>query len=103
MGNPTDSTAVSIDVTSDIPSSAKPPPPKATGAVQTYSADPPTGVRHYLGDAGRKGNDTEWGFQMRKPQRGRAQRKDSKGTDSTGKDRKGKSDTENGEDLEEGS
>ena len=57
--NPTESMTVTTNVTTDSPESAKPPTTKAPGKVQTYSADPPTGVWHYLGDAERKGNATE--------------------------------------------
>ena len=59
QGGPTDSMAGAVDVATDIPENAEPPPPKAPGGAQTYSEDPTTGIWHYLGDAERKGNDTE--------------------------------------------
>ena len=46
--NPTESTTVTINVTTDIPSRAKPSPPQAPGRVRTYSEDPPTRAWRYL-------------------------------------------------------
>ena len=57
-GNPTDSTTVTTNVTTDRPERERPPPPQAPGGVQTYSEAPSTGIGHYLGDAERKGKYT---------------------------------------------
>ena len=65
-----------MNVATDSPSSARPPPPKAPGPVQIYSADQSTGIWHYLGDAELKGPDIEG--------------RDSKGRDFKERAQKGK-------------
>ena len=76
----TDATNVTINLATDIPEGAK-PPPKAPGNVQTYSSDPSTGIGHYLGDSERKEKDTKGksfrgnDSKRKRPQRVRARRR----------------------------
>ena len=59
-GCPTGSTTVTINVATDSPSRAKPPPPpKEPWKGQTYSTDPSPGIGHYVGDEERKGKDNK--------------------------------------------
>ena len=101
--NPTDSMAATINMTPDSPASENPPPPKSTEEVQTYSADRPTGVWHYLRDAERgKRIPKEKSPKGEDPKGKWPKRKSYEEKDAQGKDRKGKIDAGKEEDLEEG-